>query len=647
MCSRSLVALLAVGTLIGGAAAFLATPLNVSDPDVANILCTHQASDKYRDHEWITQEGIRRNIREFFLAFPPPSNPSLHLPEDATLSQLFHLYYGSTASPTRFIKAVNSIAMSNINTDSSYKLRYDPELHSDAERLNNTHQELSERFPQILSSILIQESYAGARSLLGTSLHSIQDFYSHSTWIEQGNKAILSGLGLPGYDLGTVAGPSEDVCTPCPSPQGTCTGNVKVGAGLTSGYYTYYTEMGKDDLIPKPTTGGKCSHGGSQDESSLKPAVGGINKDTPYSCFSPHHYLHDQAAELAVLATKHYLNQVLNAVGFDKYRRLFDLYLGSALSISVDTTGSMGDDISAVISQVEEIVANSSPEKYILSQFNDPDCGPVFETTDGEEFLMAVRSLTAFGGGDYPELFWCGLQLALSVTPDYGDVFCFTDAVGKGRGEDARDHQPSAEAKYQGDDNPKRHHRRQEEECEEAECEQRLTDATGGLLISASKFDVSDIVGIMGSGVETSTVMVMHQEGSGMTSATFPVDDTLTDFELRLSGELTAAMLTDSGKTSYNLMDSTALEAAGVDLITFTKHFKGTAVDGAADRRVAPGRIHTQQPHCHSPRHLLPRLPRLLLPARCHASAPPPQTHGRTAAHEHGLLPRGNIGGTS
>ena len=86
-------------------------------------------------------------------------------------------------------------------------------------------------------------------------------------------------------------------------------------------------------------TEGKCSHGGSQDSSSKDPAQGGINKDTAYPCFSPHHYLHKEAAKLAVQATQHYLDQILTVVGFDKYRRLFDLYLGSALSISIDTTG--------------------------------------------------------------------------------------------------------------------------------------------------------------------------------------------------------------------------------------------------------------------------------------------------------------------
>ena len=97
--------------------------------------------------------------------------------------------------------------------------RYDPALHTDGEKLDAMQKKLTTRYPQILSSILIQEAYSSARFLLGSSLHSIQDFYSHSTWVEQGNTNILTGLGLPGYDLENLAGPAEDVCTPCPFPQ--------------------------------------------------------------------------------------------------------------------------------------------------------------------------------------------------------------------------------------------------------------------------------------------------------------------------------------------------------------------------------------------------------------------------------------------
>lgn len=78
-------------------------------------------------------------------------------------------------------------------------------------------------------------------------------------------------------------------------------------------------------------------------------------------------------------ATEHYLDVVLDAVGSDKYRRLFDLYQGSALSIVIDTTSSMSGEINAVKDQVAEIVANIPTELYILVPFNDPGKCPFCE----------------------------------------------------------------------------------------------------------------------------------------------------------------------------------------------------------------------------------------------------------------------------
>ena len=45
---------------------------------------------------------------------------------------------------------------------------------------------------------------------------------------------------------------------------------------------------------------GKCSHGGALDKSSSTSPQGGINKATVSPCYSPHHYLHQQAVDLAI-----------------------------------------------------------------------------------------------------------------------------------------------------------------------------------------------------------------------------------------------------------------------------------------------------------------------------------------------------------
>ncbi|KAK7087106.1 hypothetical protein SK128_001407 [Halocaridina rubra] len=595
--------LLVLACLSKGTEAFLATPLNTTDPDVISILCPEQATGETKDHEWITREGIRKSIRRFFMLNPPPgSAPDFFLPEDATLSELYHAYYGKNSSPTRFIKAVNSIASANVKTDSSAQTRYDPAIQGDGEHLDGLQATLIARYPQILTSILRDEAYSAARGLLGTSLHSLQKFYSHSTWIEQGNSNILEGLGIPGNNIGITANPSEDVCNACPSSQGECQGNVIVGASLSSGYYNYNDTIGGGFLIPKPTTGGKCSHGGVLDDSADVEAIGGINKDTAYPCFSPHHHLHEQAAELAVQATEHYLQVLLDAVGDEKYRRLFDLYLGSALSICIDVTGSMQDDIDAVKAQVAEIVNNTVAELYILVPYNSPVVGPMTKTSDPKVFLDAVNALYASGGD---ENFCQALQLALSATPDYGDIFCFTDD----RAQDAAELMESVTALAQQQHNKvtiilsdiyKKGPQDERDSplfstqttsggktsfssingrisSDPVQQYQDLADATGGLLISTDKFDVADIVSIIDGGVETSTVTIISLTGIiGNHNNQVLIDDSIINFEVRISGSVTSAAITDvTAGTDYDLLDPAALDTMNdVEVVSHTDTFK-------------------------------------------------------------------------
>ncbi len=51
-----------------------------------------------------------------------------------------------------------------------------------------------------------------ARQLLGQLLHTLQDFYSHSNWIELGKKEINERLGIF-EDIGPVAAKNQSTCT--------------------------------------------------------------------------------------------------------------------------------------------------------------------------------------------------------------------------------------------------------------------------------------------------------------------------------------------------------------------------------------------------------------------------------------------------
>ncbi|XP_071525808.1 von Willebrand factor A domain-containing protein 7-like [Panulirus ornatus] len=568
--------------VLRGTDAFLATPLNTSDPDVAGILCPEQTVGVTRDHKWITREAIRVNIRRFFLDNPPPSQPNFNVPTTASLTQLYHAYYGAASSPARFIKAVNSIAAANVKADSATQVRHDPDIQGDAEALASLQTTLIARYPQIQTAILVDEAYPAARSLLGLSLHSIQKFYAHSTWVEQDHTNILADLGLPGFVFDDLAEPAEDVCTPCSNPQGGCAGNVLSGAGLSSGYYMYNDPAASAFLVDKPTSGGKCSHGGVLDESASSPAQGGINKDTASPCFSPHYHLHEQAAKLAVQATDHYLSVLLDVVGNEKYRRLFDLYHGSALSISIDTTGSMTDDIDAVKEQVKLIVENTNPELYVLAPFHDPTWGPGLKTDNASEFLEAVMALDASGGyGPLEEMFWSGLQLALSLTPDYGDIFTFTDAGGR---DGEKMESDIARAKMQhckvsviySGRIPTATTQDPRQLLTGVDDYRRLTDSTGGLFIPSDKFDISAITPILGEGVESASVDITQLQGlQGAQDIQIPIDDSIQDFEIRIAGSITSGLLRDITGTEYDLMNQVALEAdPAIEIVAYSSGLK-------------------------------------------------------------------------
>jgi hypothetical protein len=118
----------------------------------------------------------------------------------------------------------------------------------------------------------------GARLALGSALHTVQDFYAHSNWIELGNLSPCPDLGRPGHAIGRTAAPDEV----------TCVDGAVTTSSLTSGYYA-----GEDK---SPQIPGKFRHGGPFDRSS---GSGGINKDFRITLLSPQSAYHDAAANAA------------------------------------------------------------------------------------------------------------------------------------------------------------------------------------------------------------------------------------------------------------------------------------------------------------------------------------------------------------
>jgi hypothetical protein len=146
-----------------------------------------------------------------------------------------------------------------------------------------------------LKEAVIAQSLAGqgegAREDLGGALHTVQDFYSHSNWVE---------LGLAGIE--TRLGRAE--MQPLSLDQRTCEDDFAtlVDFGLTSettGYFPFFDLCGGP---PDGTPAGKCRHG----VEFICPD--GLNKDAPGRPGF------ETAHARAVDATIDYANQILDAL---------------------------------------------------------------------------------------------------------------------------------------------------------------------------------------------------------------------------------------------------------------------------------------------------------------------------------------------
>ena len=255
---------------------------------------------------------------------------------------------------------------------------------------------------------------------LGWALHALQDFYSHSNWIELQNHA--SPPPPPPFGESVMDKPAP-LLQPCPeSPHVLGPG---AGGGLTTGYFVGFSlvreAIGCGEL-PYP---GKCYHG------NYSSSCRGINKDRYFD--GPG--LHQLAAIAATLATREYVEQIIAELQGDG-RALSRLLGHRSFAAVIDTTGSMGfaiDGVKALIGDLAQRAQAGSlgsvPTEWVLVPFNDPDLGPVLVTDSISEFLAGVQALRSLGGGDCPEPTQRALLAGIDASLPNSDVYLFTDAT--------------------------------------------------------------------------------------------------------------------------------------------------------------------------------------------------------------------------
>lgn len=282
-------------------------------------------------------------------------------------------------------------------------------------RINNDWHFYDERFEDaterltLLKELIVTASTGSApdpplaREIFGKALNTLQDFYSHTNYVELGNTEIETKLGR---ELMEDADPELVMCS----------GGSLADAGLTT------LTSGYRNCRQAPE--GKCCRDDLDKEDA---SVDGF----------------ETARTLAKAATEDYLAQVvadLRALDDNEaaLRRFVDR--DTAVIFVIDTTESMREELVGIKSSAASILGqfnNTQTGRYILIPFEDGEnpIRSVFTTPDPQEFLDAVNALEAdsFGGGDCREAGWDAVDRAIEEAARKSTIYFWSDAWQRGR----------------------------------------------------------------------------------------------------------------------------------------------------------------------------------------------------------------------
>ena len=379
-----------LGTVIGLTRGFIPTAVRLK---VADKIFKNNGRSTVT-HSDMTKQALLRTAAQFFIFNPNPNYQSgsqavqrlvdsvERAGEKLDISKLIDAYYSNESEGSR--KRRKAKLCKSIDTVIKYNAQVDTEelriaaAHFDSEQFESAQKRLVDFRSSVQLLILHQssnrnyeEEYDNARKQMGRLLHTLQDFYSHSNYIENWVDEVqiihpYNVLGQPGKVIENVA-KLESPCLDC-IKTGTsmlitlldlmsfgqviestsiydCIDNLdaslKSRKELTSGYsqggkYSSGEVIG--EVIVKPS--GKCSHGGVIDGSTDQSATGGINKDSPHLELASHHYYHGMAADVAQQHSYEFLLSLWNDVRNDQW---FGEFLGlgkliTTIAVVIDKT---------------------------------------------------------------------------------------------------------------------------------------------------------------------------------------------------------------------------------------------------------------------------------------------------------------------
>ena len=302
------------------ASCFVPAKLIQSVINKVNQFIKFESASQTLTHEEIIKRGIIQSVAKYFYDKSNKSYSRINLNktnnEYLDLKNLYYDYYGIWFCKINLESLIRNEFQTNVAVVDFDKATKDlPYAHFDAEMFEASNERVIE-FTNNIFKQLSNKNYRKARKLTAQILHTIQDFYSHSNWIEMGNNDINYDIGHSSFmklkfksvinrndnltcnnncNLTTVecntfvtlfvkflkANGLISFNIDCPLKYYVCRDNIMVNDKLLSGYYGEQ-ELSDGSTLDKPFNLVKCSHGGIMDTSSLMDAIGGINKDSGY-----------------------------------------------------------------------------------------------------------------------------------------------------------------------------------------------------------------------------------------------------------------------------------------------------------------------------------------------------------------------------
>ena len=261
-------------------------------------------------HEEILRRGLIKSVAKYFY---DKENGSVLIDlkkvdnEYLNINRIYIDYYGRGFCNLPVNSLLKYELQPNVAiVDFDSKTKDLPFAHFDAEAFSESNQRVYKFFTSIQAS-LQNKDYTTARKLSGQVLHTIQDFYSHSNWIEIGKTSINKEIGrLDFSSLPIISKNETSACLNncsitemkcgtlvsflislikfvglttslnCPLIYYKCSGNIIKLDKLVSGYYTGQ-KLEDETPVLKPDLQFKCSHGGILDKSVIKPAEGNFH----------------------------------------------------------------------------------------------------------------------------------------------------------------------------------------------------------------------------------------------------------------------------------------------------------------------------------------------------------------------------------